>query len=123
VAVTPGLEGAAELDVAEAFEPAEVFDERAPGQADGAEGDGADGEREARSVAGGDAVPPWEGRGRRRRCEVGRGFDAGLLPVGHEARQIGGVREEGEDGFEGIGEPLLGRKVVEHRVNWMRLQG
>lgn len=56
VAVAPVFEGAAELDIAEAVEPAEVFDECVPGKANGGEGDGADGDGEARSIACSDVV-------------------------------------------------------------------
>lgn len=40
--------------------------------------------------------------------------DAGSLPGGHEAREIGGVCEEGEDGFDGVGKLLLGVEVQTH---------
>jgi hypothetical protein len=43
-------------------------------------------------------------------------FNAGILPGGHEAREVGGVGEEGEDGFERVGEPLLGLEVVAHQL-------
>ena len=41
-------------------------------------------------------------------------FDAGLLPGRHEAREIFGIGEEGEDDVDGIGEPLFGVKGVAH---------
>ena len=114
VAVAPVFEGAAELDVAEAFEPAEVFDEGVPGEADGGEGDGADGEGEARAGAGGDAVGAGEGIGRRRGRDVGGVLDARVLPGGHEAGEVGGVGEEGEDLLEGVGQALFGLEVETH---------
>ena len=114
VAVTPEAEGAAELDVAETVEPAEVFDERVPGDADGREGDGADGEVEAGAGAGGDAIGAGEGFGGWWRWDEGGLVDAGALPGGHEAGEIGGVGEEGEDHLDGVGEPLLGVEVETH---------
>ncbi len=113
VAVAPVAEGAAELDVAEAFEPAEVFDEGVPREADGGEGDGTDGEGEARAGAGGDAVGVGEGLGWWRRWDVGGVLDARALPGGHEA-EVGGVGEEGEDVLDGVGEALLGLEVEAH---------
>ena len=114
VAVAPVSEGAAELDVAEAFEPAEVFDEGVPGEADGGEGDGADGEGEARAGAGGDAVGAGEGFGWWRGRDVGGVLDAGVLPGGHEAGEVGGVGEESEDLLDGVGEALFGLEVEAH---------
>ncbi len=114
VAVTPIFEGAAELYIAEAFEPAEVFDACVPGDADGGEGDGADGDGEEGAGAGGDAVGAGEGLGRGRRWDEGGAVDAGALPGGHEAREIGGVREEGENHLERVGQALLGFEVEAH---------
>ena len=114
VAVTPEAEGAAELDVAEAVEPAEVFNERIPGDADGREGDGADGEAEACAGTGGDAVGAREGFVGWRGWNEGGVVDARALPGGHEAGEIGRVGEEGEDRLDGVGELLLGVKVETH---------
>ncbi len=114
VAVTPVAEGAVELDVAEAFEPAEVFDEGVPCEADGREGNGTNGDREARAGAGGDAVGAGEGLGWGRRWDEGSVLDAGALPGGHDFGEIGGVGEEGEDQLDGVGQPLLGFEVEAH---------
>jgi len=114
VAVTPILEGASELHVAEAFEPAEVFDEGVPGEADGREGDGADCEGEARASAGGDAVGAEEGIEWRRRRDVDGALDARVLPGGHEAGKVSGVGEEGEDLLDGVGEALFCLEVEAH---------
>ena len=59
MAVTPVFEGAAELDVAEAFVPAEVFDLGFPGDAEGSEREGAEADGEERAVAGGYAGVAW----------------------------------------------------------------
>ena len=40
-----------------------------------------------------------------------------LLPAGHEAGEVCGVGEEGEDGFERVGQPLLGLEVEAHEVS------
>ncbi len=114
VAVAPVGEGAAGLDVAEAVEPAEVFDEGLPGETDGRVREGADGEGEAGAGAGGDAVGAGEGVGRGRRWDEVGIFDLGVLPGGHEAREVGGVGEEGEDALGGVREPLLGFEGVAH---------
>ncbi len=53
----------------------------------------------------------WDGG---RRSEAGL-LDAGLLPAGHEARQVLWVGEEGEDELDGIGEPLHGLEGIAHR--------
>ena len=116
VAVTPVLEGAGELDVAEAFEPAEVFDESIPGGADRGERDGADRDEEARAGAGGDVVGAGEGMRRWRRRDVGGVVDAGVLPGWHEAGKVAGVCEESEDHLEGVGDPLLGLEVEAHAL-------
>ena len=116
MAVSPEFERAAELDVAEAFEPAEVFDEGVPGEAERGEGDGADGEGEARACAGGDAVGAGEGIGWWWRRDEGGVFDARVLPGGHEAGEIGGVGEEGEDLLDGVGKALLGLEVEAHSL-------
>ncbi len=116
VAVAPVAEGAAELEVAEAFEPAKVFDEGFPGEADGREGEGAHGEGEARAGAGGDAVGVGEGLGGWRRRESCGVLDARVLPGGHEAGEIGGVGEEGEDQLDGVGQPLFRLEVEAHSL-------
>ena len=114
VAVTPVAEGAVELDVAETFEPAKVFNEGVPSEADGREGNGANGDREARACAGGDAVGTREGLGRWRRRDEGGVLDARVLPSGHEAGEIGGIGEEGENQLDGVGQPLLSLEVEAH---------
>ena len=112
VAVLPVGEGAAELDVAEVVVPGELGDLGVPGEADGREGESAEGEGEPGAGAGGDASVSGCRTGWAR-AEVGEGglLDAGLLPGGHEAGQVFGVGEEGEDDARGIGKPLLGVKV------------
>ena len=47
------------------------------------------------------------------RCEGGF-FYAGVLPFGHEAWEIFGIGEEGEDELNGVGKPLFGLKCVAH---------
>ncbi len=114
VAVLPVFEGAAELGVAKMVVPDEVGDLGVPGDADGGEGEGAEGERQACAGACGDAsLGRGGGRSRGRRGEGGL-FDTGLLPGGHEAGKVLGVREEGEDELGGEGEPLLGVEGVAH---------
>ena len=49
-----------------------------------------------------------------RRGDVVGVLDAGALPVRHEAGEVGGVGEEGEDGFERVGQMLLGLEVEAH---------
>jgi len=118
VAVTPVFEGAAELDVAEAFVPAEVFDLGFPGDAEGSEGEGAEADGEEGAVAGGYAGVAWGSGGTR----WGRGengfFNAGALPGRHEAGQVFRVREEGEDQLGGVGEPLRGFEVKVHSLGF-----
>ncbi len=114
MAVSPGLEGAAMLNVAEVVVPGEFGDFGVPGQAHGREGEGAEGDGHAGSGAGDDA---WESRGigRTRRGWGEGGFlNAGLLPGGHEARKIFRVGEEGEDELKRKGEPLLGVEGMGH---------
>ena len=114
VAVSPGGEWAAELDVAEAVVPTEVFDLGFPGDAEWGEGEGTEADGEAGAVAGGYAGVArgvWRARGWW--GEDGF-FDAGTLPAGHEAGEVFGVREEGEDQLGRIGEPLRGFEVVGH---------
>jgi len=112
--VTPVFEGASELEVAEAVEPAEVFDEGVPWNADRGEGDGTDGDGEARARAGGDVREAREGLRGRRRWDEGGVIDAGALPGGHEAGEVCGVCKEGEDGLDGVGEMLLGVEAQAH---------
>ncbi len=114
VAVAPEGEGAFGLDVAEAFQPAEVFDDSDPGETQGKEWDGADGDGEGGAAAGDDGVGAGEGCGRRMRSDVDGTVDAGLLRGGHEAGEIGGVGEEGEDLLERVGQPLFRGEVLAH---------
>jgi len=114
VAVTPVTEGAVELEVAETFEPTEVLDEGVPGEADGREGNGANGDGQARAGAGGDAIGARERLGRWRRRDEGGVLDACVLPGGHEAGEIGGVGEKGEDLLDGVGQPLFRLEVEAH---------
>ncbi len=116
VAVAPGFEGAAMLDVAEVIVPGELGDLGVPGKADRGEGKGAKGEGHAGAGASDDS---WETRrvgGARWGWGEGDIFDAGLLPGGHEAREVFGIGEEGEDEVGGEGKPLLGVEGVGHTV-------
>lgn len=114
MAVTPVSEGAAELDVAKAFEPAEFFDEGVPCDANGGEGNGAEGKGKARAIACGDLVGAKEGIRWWGWCDQGGLFDAGVLPGGHESGEVGWVCEEGEDLLDGVGQPLLRVEVKVH---------
>ena len=111
VAVVPVGEGAAELGVAEVIVPEEVGDLGLPGDADGGVREGAEADGDAGSGAGGDGFEAERGVGAMGRGGGGakaassmRAFCQGR----HEAREIFGIGEEGEDEFDGVGEPLLG---------------
>ena len=111
VAVVPEEEGAGDLGVAELLVPDEVVDGGEPGEAYGGVGEGAEAERDLRAVAGGEAA----GGGRRGwwRAEGGF-FNARGVPPGHEAGEVFRIREEGEDGFFGVGKELFGGEVLVH---------
>jgi len=115
VAVLPGGKRAAVLDIAELLVPEEVDDLGVPGNADGRKGDGAEAEGEAGAGAGDDGSARQLHTGGR---GWGRGeggfFDAGLLPGGHEAREVFRIGEEAEDELNWMGKPLFGVKGVAH---------
>jgi hypothetical protein len=117
VAMPPGGEGAAELDVAEVIVPDELGDLGLPRDAERGVGEGTEAEGDAGAGAGGDGLEAQSGvwrYGARWGWGEGGLFDAGSPPGRHEARQVLGVGEEGEDEFDGIGEPLLGVEGVGH---------
>lgn len=95
MAVMPVCERAAELLVAEVIVPDELGDLSFPENSRGRVWEGAKADREFRTSAG-CKVAEFGGSDRRRRCEGGF-FDAGLLPGRHEAWEIFGIGEEGED--------------------------
>lgn len=111
MAVVPVCEGAAELFVAEVVVPDELGYFGAPEDSLGCVGKGTEADCEFCACAGCEAARC--GRCDRRRCE-GDLFDAGLLPGGHEAWEVFGICEEGEDAVNRIWEPLFGLKCVAH---------
>ena len=112
--MAPGLEGATVLDVAEMLIPDKLGDLGIP-TADGWVKEGRRGTRwscgfrHLRRCRGG-AVCQQGGAVRSERSL----FDTGLLPGGHQAREVLRIGEEGEDEVEGKGKPLLGLKGVGH---------
>ena len=104
--VVPVGEGSAQLQVAEVIVSRRTG--RSPHPRDepyGREGNRqeAEGDAAAHSCYGMGGCG-WSGR---RRGERGVA-DAGLLPRGHQAGEIVGVREEVEDLLDWVGKPLLG---------------
>jgi hypothetical protein len=97
VAVTPVFEGAAELEVAEALVPGEVFDEGFPGKANGNKRQAAKAEGEARTGAGDEAGIMRRAFWTRRRRGEGGLLNAGTLPARKKLGKVLRVGEEGED--------------------------
>jgi len=114
--VAPICEGATKLPVAEVIIPDELGDFGLPGNSYRGVWEGLKADRHFRACSGCDAF-----RCRRSqmfgslgwRCEGGF-FYAGVLPFGHEAWEIFGIGEEGEDELNGVGKPLFGLKCVAH---------
>jgi len=107
VAVAPVGEGAAELGVAEALVPAEVFDFGFPWDAEGCKRERADADGETGAVASGYAGVAGGAGGAWWWGGEDGFFDAGGLPARHQAREVFGVREEGEDQLRRVRQPLF----------------
>ena len=118
VAVAPGGEGASELDVAEALVPAEIFDLGFPWDSEWGEREWAVADGEAGAVTGSDAGVSRRVWGTWGWWGEDGFFNASALPMRHEAWEIFGVCEEGEDQLWRVGKPLRGFEVVGHEFWW-----
>jgi hypothetical protein len=110
------------LDVAEALIPAEVFDLGFPGNPEWGEGKWTEADGEVGTVTGGYAGVAgavWWAWGWW--SEDGF-FNASALPMRHQAWEVFGVCEEGEDQLWRIGKPLRGFKVMGHEfLGWAKI--